>query len=93
MVSPNVSKLLDQTKSLSLEEREQFLESLKQLCSEQEATRHSEGDDFAAALAKKGIKLTVPPKRTPEELERFRAWRPITLPGGSLSDELIRDRR
>lgn len=92
MVSQNVHKLLQDAASLSLEERQQLLESLKCLFSEEQATEPS-GDELAAALAKKGVTLTVPPKPTPEEIERFRAWRPITLPGASLSDELVRDRR
>jgi hypothetical protein len=48
---------------------------------------------LAAKLAKKGIRLTVPPKPTPEQLARFKAWRPIEMPGGPLSDDIIRDRR
>lgn len=91
MVSQNVDKMLEQTKALSAEEREQFLELLKRQ-SDQERPKSAE-DALAAALAKKGITLTVPPKPTPETIARFRAWRPIEMPGGSLSDELIRDRR
>ena len=91
MVSPNVKNLLQQTHSLSLEEREQFLALLKRYSAQEEPK--SSGDELAAALARKGIKLTVPPKATPEVIARFKAWKPIEMPGGSLSDELIRDRR
>lgn len=90
MVSPNVTNLLQQAKSLSLPEREQFLDLLK---SQAGLEQPSPDEVLAATLAKRGIKLTVPPQRTPEEVARFKAWRPIELPGESLSDELIRDRR
>ena len=91
MVSPNVNKMLQQAKSLSLEERKQFVELLK----EEPASGQAEigMDQLAAALAGKGLRLTIPPKRTPEEIARFAAWKPIKMPGGSLSDELVRDRR
>jgi hypothetical protein len=91
MISPNINSLLQQTKVLSSEERERFLELVKRQ-SLQEQPQSTE-DELVAALAKKGIKLTVPPKPTPEAIARFKAWRPIEMPGGSLSDELIRDRR
>jgi hypothetical protein len=91
MVSQNVNKILQQAESLSLEERQQFLELLKKQSIQEQPK--SQPDELAAALAKKGVILTVPPKPTPEAIARFKAWRPIKMPGGSLSDELIRDRR
>jgi hypothetical protein len=90
MVSQNVDYLLQQVKSLSLEEREQFIELLR---TQSQDRSKSPDDDLAAKLAKNGIKLTVPPKPTPEQLARFKAWRPIEMPGGPLSDDIIRDRR
>ena len=91
MVSQNMNNLLQQAKALSLPEREQFIELLRADSAEE---RHrSQGDELAARLARKGVILTVPPKRTPEQIGRFRAWRPIDLPGGPLSDDIIRDRR
>ena len=91
MVSENVNKLLLQANSLSLAERDQLLELLKRQSVQTAAA--SPDEELAASLAKKGIRLTVPSKRTPEEIERFMAWKPIEMPGRSLSDELIRDRR
>jgi hypothetical protein len=89
MVSQNVNNLLQQARSLSAQEREQFLELLNRQAVQEEP----QSDDLVVALARRGIKLTVPPKRTPEEIARFRAWKPIQMPGDSLSDELVRDRR
>jgi hypothetical protein len=91
MVSQNVNNLLQQASSLSLEEREQFLELLKR--QPVEAYPGSSEDALAIALAKKGIKLTAPPRPSSEVLARFKAWKPIEMPGGSLSDELVHDRR
>jgi len=91
MASQNVNNLLQQAKALSLPERERFIELLRADCAEER--RGSQGDELAARLARKGVILTVPPKRTPEQIARFRAWRPIDLPGGPLSDDIIRDRR
>ena len=91
MVSQNVTSLLQQAKLLNPQEREQLLEQLKGESPQEQA--QSAEDEFVAALAKKGIIVTVPPPPMPEEVARFRAWRPIEMPGGSLSDELIRDRR
>ncbi len=91
MVSQNVDYLLQQAKSLSLEEREQFIKLLKTQPAQNQP--ESAEDDLAAELAKKGIRLTVPPKPTPEQLARFKAWCPIEMPGGPLSDDIIRDRR
>lgn len=91
MVSQNVNNLLQQAKLLNVQEREQFLEQLKRQSLQEQAQLTD--DELITALAKEGIKITVPPKPTPEEIARFKAWKPIKMPGGSLSDELIRDRR
>jgi hypothetical protein len=91
MVSPNVDKILQQARSLNLAEREEFIELLKNQPVPSEPL--SEEEKLAAEVLKKGIILTIPPKPTPEEIARFNAWKPIQMPGPSLSDELIRDRR
>lgn len=90
MVSPNVNMLLRQAQSLSLTEREQFLELLK---SQSDRQAPLADQKKVAALTGQGARITTPPKPTPEERARFQAWRPIEMPGGSLSDELIQDRR
>jgi len=91
MVSQNVNNLLQQANLLSSAELEQFFELLKAQPSHD--APQSPELELAAKLAKKGIKLTVPPHPTQTEIARFKAWKPIKLPGGSLSDDLIRDRR
>jgi len=91
MVSQNVNNLLRQANALTGAEREQLLELLKSdpPVKDPQSPEH----ELAAALAEKGIKMTVPPKPTPEEIARFEAWRPIEMPGGPLSDDIVRDRR
>ncbi len=91
MVSPNVNNLLQQTKALTIAERNQLLELLKFQLAQGPAM--STGDDLASGLANNGIKLTTPPAPTPEQITRFKAWRPIEMPGGPLSDDIIRERR
>lgn len=48
------------------------------------AQSKSEQDPLAAALLEEDIVLTVPPKPTAEEIARFRAWKPIQMPGEGL---------
>ena len=91
MVNQNVNNLLEQVRSLTLSERKELIELLRADLAEEE--RHARAEERAAELAKKGITLTVPPRRTLEEIARVRSWRPIDLPGGPLSDDIIRDRR
>jgi hypothetical protein len=91
MVSQNVDKLLQQVNRLDPQERQQLLEKLNG--ESLQVQTHSSEKEFVAHLATKGIIITVPPPPTPEEIARFRSWKPIKMPGGSLSDELIRDRR
>ena len=90
-MSQNVNNLLEQARLLTLPERKELIELLRADLAEEE--RRAQAEKLAAELAKKGVILTVPPKRTPEQIARFRAWRPIDLPGGPLSDDIIRDRR
>jgi hypothetical protein len=98
MVSPNVHKIFQDMLALNDAERQQLQDLLEHRAARQsgQPAREQEAfsqDELAAALAKKGIRLTVPPRRTAEEIARFQAWQPVHMPGGSLSDQLIRDRR
>ena len=90
-MSPNVTKILREVEALGDAERQE----LRRLLDKPDAGQSDLTDEhrWAQALRERGVVVTVPPKPTPEEIARFRAWRPITMPGGTLSDELIRDRR
>ena len=90
MVSQNVNKLLEQAKTLSPGEREEFIALLRTQSAQSDLA--SSSNDRAAELVKKGVTLTVP-NPTPEQIARFKAWRPVEMPGGPLSDDIIRDRR
>jgi hypothetical protein len=61
-----------------LEEREQFLELLKRYTGQEQPK--SCANELATALALNGIKLTVPPKATPEVIARFKAWKLLKCP-------------
>jgi hypothetical protein len=91
MVSPNVDKVLQQAKSLTLDEREQFIELLKS--QKAPPAPVSEDEKLAVELLKKGIILTIPPKPTPEEIARFNAWKPVPIEGKPLSETIIEERR
>ena len=88
MVSPNVNKILQQAQSLTLEERQQFLELLKS-----QAAAQTDVLKLVPQAGANGATITSPPKPTPQTIAKFAEWKPIQVPGGSLSDDLIRDRR
>ena len=50
-------------------------------------------DDLLWKRLSSQVRITKPPLRTPESIARSRAFKPITMPGGPLSDDIIRDRR
>ena len=95
MVSQNVDQLIAAAKALSAVEREQLLRALSEEANRANTAQPAKSARqlWAEEMAKKGVRVTVPPAPTPEVLERFRAWRPIEMPGGPLSDDIIRDRR
>ena len=91
MVSPNLSRILDAVEVLSDAERQELRRLLDERGpSQSEQTEEQRLDEL---LRSRGVVRTVPPKPTPEAIARFRARKPIEMPGGPLSDDLIRDRR
>jgi hypothetical protein len=52
-----------------------------------EPARLPEGAEVTVEVVE-GVRITAPANR-----ERLRKFQPIEMPGGSLADELIRDRR
>lgn len=95
MVSQNVDQLIQAARALSAAEREELLRTLSEEAKQAHTAEASKSARqlWAEEMAKKGVRVTVPPEPTPEVLERIRAWRPIEMPGGPLSDDIIRDRR
>ena len=91
MVNSNISKILDAAQKLSDEERQE----LRRLLDERTPAQPGQTEEqrLDQLLRSRGVIRTVPPKPTPEVIARFLAWRPIKMPGGPLSDDLIRDRR
>jgi hypothetical protein len=91
MVNPNISEILDAAQKLSDAERQELRRLLDRLPPGQ--PEQTEEDRIDQLLRSRGVIRTVPPKRTPETIAQIRAWKPIKMPGGPLSEELIRDRR
>jgi hypothetical protein len=91
MVSQNVNKILEAAQALNEAERQELRRLLDDRATRQ--TQSTKAQELDRLLRERGVVRTVPPKPTPEAIARFKAWRPIEMPGGSLSDQLIRDRR
>jgi hypothetical protein len=91
MISRNLNSVLEAAQALSDAEKQE----LRRLLDDGPTRQYSpaDGQELDQLLRQRGIVRTVPPKPTPETIARFKAWKPIEMPGGSLSDELIRDRR
>jgi hypothetical protein len=91
MVSQNLNRVLEAAQCLNDEERQELRRLLGERATcQSQPTKEQQLDQL---LRERGVVRTVPPKPTAEAVGRFKAWRPIEMPGGSLSDELIRERR
>ena len=99
MVSQNVNQIYKAVEALTDREREELRQMLNEraklfpadenVVSQRQADRRK----WVQEMTKKGIRVTVAPEPTPEQWAEFLAWHPVQMPGPSLSDELIRDRR
>ena len=89
MVSANVSKVLEETMRLSLDERSQLLA----LLSAGEAQRPLTEAEIDGLLIRRGIMLASPVKPTAEDLARAEAWQPVAIHGKPLSETIIEERR
>lgn len=91
MLSPNVARIWEAARALNDEERQELRRLLQP---EAEQVPSSAAAQPSGELPQSPrIVVIRAPKRTPEEVARFQAWSPIQMSGGSLADELIRDRR
>src|SRR5438046_6562395 len=71
MVSPNVNRLLEVVKSLTLEERRQLRGLLDEPAAEQAASKE---EDLAHLLLERGIITRIRPKPTEADIARFDSW-------------------
>jgi len=83
-----VNKILEAAQALSDSERQELCRLL-----EERAVRQLQPRAARQISGERGVIRTIPPRPTPDAIARFRAWKPVKMPGGSLSDELVRDRR
>lgn len=88
-MSTNVERVLDQIRSLTVEEQQQVRAALNLGNTKPVMTE----DEFEQHLLDAGVISEVKPPITDEELARFRAYRPIEVEGKPVSETLIEDRR
>lgn len=91
MVSPNVTRVLEEAKTLSLEERQQLRQMLERLPVDK--PKLSKGEQLDQLLLQRGVISRIPPNATEADIARFRAWKPVPIEGKPLSETIIEDRR
>ena len=91
MVSPNVNRLLEAAKTLTLDERRQLRSLLDEPSAEQPAL--SKEEHLARVLLERGIITRIRPKPTEADIARFNAWKPVPINGKPLSETIIEERR
>ena len=91
MVSPNVDRILQEAKSLTLDERQQFIELLQ--AQPAPLQPQSPEDQLAETLFRQGVIRKIPRKPTAEDIARFNEWKPIKVEGRPVSETLIEERR
>ena len=89
MVSPNVSRVLEETRRLSLEERRQLL-ALLSTGENQAPSTDAELDEM---LIRSGIVFAVPSTPTAADTSQSQAWQPVAIRGKPLSETIIEERR
>lgn len=88
-MSTNVERVLDQIRSLTVEEQQQVRAALNSVNTKPIMTE----DEFEQHLLEAGVISEVKPPLPEEELARFRAYKPIEVKGKPVSETLIEDRR
>lgn len=89
MVSPNVNKVLEEVKSLTLDERRQLLQLLDEMSGK--VSVPTEDEKVEQSLLRKGMTSAIPPRNMSSA--EYRAWEPIQVKGKPVSQSLIEDRR
>jgi hypothetical protein len=96
-MNPNVDKILKAAQALDERAARQSKSTkqgqLRRTTIEQGLLEKPPPRGNDSGLASDGITLTVPRKPTAKQIARFNAWKPVEMPGGPLSDDIIRDRR
>jgi hypothetical protein len=91
MVSPNVSRILQEAQRLSDAERKELRRSLDERSAEPSAlTKEQQLDRL---LLEEGVLSRIPPGPTEPDVARFEKWTPVSIQGKPLSETIIEDRR
>jgi hypothetical protein len=91
MVSPNVNRLLEEVKTLTLDERRELRSLLDEPAIAQPEL--SKEAHLAGVLLERGIITRIRPKPTEADIARFNAWKPVPIEGKALSETIIEERR
>jgi hypothetical protein len=83
--------LLEEAKSLTLEERRQLRNLLDHPQAEQAPLCKEE--HLARLLLERGIIIRTRPNPTEADIARFNTWKPVPIQGKSLSATIIEERR
>jgi hypothetical protein len=89
MMSTNVERVLDQIRSLTVEEQLQVRAALNSTDTKPPMTE----DEFEQHLLAAGVITEIPPPPTEADIEAFRNYKPITVEGRPVSETLIEERR
>lgn len=88
-MSTNVERVLDQIRSLTVEEQQQVRAALNSVNTKPIMTE----DEFEQHLLAAGVISEIPPPPTEAEIEAFRNYKPITVTGKPVSETIIEERR
>lgn len=89
-MSTNVERVLDQIRSLTIEEQQQVRAALN---SPETVKSPMTEDEFEQHLLANGVITEIPPPPTEADIEAFRNYKPITVEGKPVSETIIEDRR
>lgn len=88
-MSTNVERVLDQIRSLTVEEQQQVRAALNSRDTKPLMTE----DEFEQHLLATGVITEIPPPPTEADIEAFRNYKPITVEGKPVSETIIEERR
>jgi hypothetical protein len=89
MVSPNVNRLLEEAKTLTVTERQQLLVLLNDLPSE--ASSDAREEELDQVLLKTRVINTIPPRDM--DPGGYQSWKPIEIEGKPISETIVEERR
>jgi hypothetical protein len=87
MSSANLEKVIEEVKSLTLDEKRKLHTTLSELLT----SPHPTEDDFKQAMLKAGLLNSIEPREV--DLESFKNYKPVEVEGKPVSETIIEERR